>query len=82
VDKIQVKVYSKDDCCLCDDVKEVLKKVQSDISFEIVKVDITKDSKLFEEYKEQIPVVFINGKKAFKYRMSEGELRKKLNKLL
>lgn len=79
--KVEVKVYSKEDCCLCDDVKKVLKRVQIDIPFETIEIDITKDSKNFEEYKDQIPVIFINGHKAFKYRVSENELRKKLKRL-
>lgn len=78
--KIEVKVYSKEGCCLCDDAKKILKKVQIDIPFETIEVDITKDSKLFEEYRDKIPVVFINGQKAFKYRVSENELRKRLNR--
>ncbi len=81
MEKIQIKVYSKEDCCLCDDVKNVLKKVQKDIPFETIEVDITKDPRLFEKYRDQIPVVFINGQKAFKYKVSEDGLKKKLKQL-
>ncbi len=81
MEKVQIKVYSKEDCCLCDDVKNVLKKVQKDIPFETIEVDITKDPRLFEKYRDQIPVVFINGQKAFKYKVSEDGLKKKLKQL-
>ena len=76
--KIEVKIYSKGDCCLCDVVKKVVKKVQRNLSFELIEVDITTDKKLLEEYESEIPVVFINDRKAFKYRVNEVEFKKKL----
>ena len=76
--EIKVKIYSKSDCHLCDEAKSVLSKVQQEIPFDFFEVDITSNRELFTEYKEQIPVVFICGKKAFKFRVNEKELRKRL----
>ena len=76
--KIKVEVYSKSDCHLCDEAKSVLSKVKQEIPFDFVEVDITSNRELFTEYKEQIPVVFICGKKAFKFHVNEKELRKRL----
>ncbi len=76
--KIKVEIYSKSDCHLCDEAKSVLLKVQQEIPFDFFEVDITGNRELFTEYKEQIPVVFICGKKAFKFRVDEKELRKRL----
>jgi len=78
--EIQVKVYSKEDCCLCSEVKKVLKRVQKDLPFELIEVDISTDKKLLELYESEIPVVFINDRKAFKYRVSEVEFKKKLER--
>lgn len=75
---IKVEIYSKSDCHLCDEAKSVLLKVHKEIPFDFCEVDITNDQELFAEYKEQIPVVFINDRKAFKYRVNEKELRRKL----
>jgi len=77
-EKIKVEIYSKSDCHLCDEAKSVLSKVQQEIPFDFFEVDITSNRELFTEYKEQIPVVFICGKKAFKFRVNEKELRKRL----
>ena len=44
-------------------------------------IDIETDALLEKEYSEQIPVVFINGNKAFKYHVDEGELEKKVKRL-
>lgn len=76
--KILIEIYSKDNCQLCDELKEVVKKVQSSFDFEIKEIDITKDSEVFEKYKYDIPVVHLNGKIAFKHRITEEELIKKL----
>jgi len=76
--KIKVEIYSKSDCHLCDEAKSVLLKVQKEIPFDFFEVDITRNRRLFTEYKEQIPVVFINNRKAFKYHVDERELRNRL----
>lgn len=73
-----VEIYSKPDCSLCDEAKKVLMIVKETLPFSLIETDISLNNELFEEYKEQIPVIFINGKKAFKFRVSEEELKKKL----
>ena len=81
-EKIKVEIYSKPECHLCDEAKSVLVKVHQEIPFDFLEVDITSNRELFTEYKEQIPVVFICGKKAFKFRVNEKELRRKLLRFL
>lgn len=80
--KIKVEIYSKPDCYLCDNAKTILLKAQKNLPFNIEEVDITQNKELFEQYKEQIPVVFINGRKAFKFRVNEKALQKQLKELL
>lgn len=79
MDNIILEIYSKDNCQLCDELKEVVKKVNQKINFQIKEIDITKDPEIFEKYKYDIPVVHINGVIAFKHRITEAELIKKLN---
>ena len=71
-------VYSKPGCCLCDEVKENLKRLKASYAFNLREVDILEDPEAHERFKEEIPVVFINGKKAFKYRLDEKQFLKKL----
>ncbi len=77
---ITVEIYSKPDCHLCEVAKQILLKVKQEIPFEFLQTDITNDRELFEIYKEQIPVVFIDGRKLFKYRVEEKKLRKILKR--
>lgn len=65
-----VVVYSRVGCHLCDVVKETLAQVKERADFQWREVDIDSDEELRQQYNEQVPVVFINGRKAFKYHMS------------
>jgi glutaredoxin len=77
---VLVEFYSKDSCCLCDDAKEVLMAVQREIPFEFQEIKIQDDENLLREYGARIPVVFINGRMAFKYHVYEMELKDKLKR--
>ena len=75
---IDVVVYSKPGCCLCDEVKEKLKRLQTSHAFNLREVNILEDPEAHKKFKEEIPVVFINGKKAFKYYLDENQFLKRL----
>jgi glutaredoxin len=79
---ITVKIFSKEDCHLCEEAKRTLLAVQKDFLFKLEEVDITSDKVLYEEFKEKIPLIFIEGKIAFKYRVEEKELRRRLGRLI
>jgi glutaredoxin len=74
----QVVVYSKPDCCLCDEVKAQLRKLQRSHPFEWREVNILDDPAAYETFKEEIPVVFIDGRKAFKYHLDEDKFLRRI----
>jgi glutaredoxin len=74
----QVIVYSRKGCHLCEIVKESLVKLHKRGGFQWRDVDVDSDPDLRRQYNDQVPVVFINGRKAFKYRMDEQEFLRKL----
>ena len=74
----RVEVYGKRECCLCDEVKATLLKVRRDVPFDLQEIDIESTPGLYETYKERIPLVVIDGRLAFKFRVDEGALRKRL----
>lgn len=77
---IKIEIFTKEECHLCEEAKEVIERVRQSSGFplQVEEVDITTDPSLYERFKEEIPVVLVNGKKAFKYRVEEETLRKKL----
>jgi glutaredoxin len=74
----QVVVYSRKGCHLCEVVKESLTKLSRRGGFLWQEVDVDSDVELRREFNDQVPVVFIDGHKAFKYRMDEQEFLRRL----
>jgi glutaredoxin len=75
---IRVEVYGKADCALCDEVKAVLRRIQQEIPFDLHDVDVGAAPELWEIYRERVPLVFVNGRLAFKYRVDEAAARRRL----
>jgi glutaredoxin len=74
----EVVVYSKPGCHLCDVVKQTLASLESRGDFHWREINIEEDAELQRLYWDQIPVVFVDGRKSFKYRMSEREFLRRL----
>jgi len=75
---IRLEVYGKRDCCLCEEVKAILVKVRREVPFDLREVDIEAAPELYATYKERIPLIVINGRPAFKFRVDEETLRRRL----
>jgi glutaredoxin len=71
-------LYVRPDCDLCEEMKGVLVHVKQDLPFMLEQIDISTDPELESRFGQEIPVLFINGRKAFKYHLTAGELRKRL----
>lgn len=59
-------------------MKEIVHRVAAEVPLEIEEVDVDSKPDLREKFGNEVPVLFISGRKAFKYRVTAGELRKKL----
>jgi len=77
---IEVLLYCKPGCCLCEVVKAQLVKWRAQRPFDLREVNILEDQAAFTRFQEEIPVVFINGRKAFKYHLDEREFFRRLSK--
>lgn len=73
-----VTLYTRARCCLCHVAKDVLDQVRAEVPFELEVVDIDTDPDLRARYGAEIPVVLVDGRKAFKYRVDPDELRARL----
>ena len=73
---IQVTIYSRPGCHLCDEMKAVVERVAGSTTpaATIDVIDISSDPDLELRYGLEIPVLLVNGKKAAKYRVTEEEL--------
>jgi glutaredoxin len=76
--KPQVTLYTRTGCCLCDDAKAVIASARRRADFDYAEIDIDTDPELVRLYNVEVPVVTLNGRKAFKYKVEMNELLKKL----
>ena len=70
-----VRLYHAQGCHLCDRARDVLDRVGA--AYE--SVDITGDPELEARYREWLPVVEIDGARAFVYYVDEAALRRKVS---
>jgi glutaredoxin len=71
-------LYSRVDCCLCDEMKTVIRQVAQRTPLDLEEIDIDSSADLKQKYGEEVPVLFINGHKAFKYRLTARQLTVRL----
>ena len=74
----RVTLYTRAGCCLCGDAKRVIEEARARALFDYEEIDIDRDDVLRARYNDEVPVVAINGVKAFKYRVQMKDLLKKL----
>jgi len=76
--KTALVIYTRKDCCLCDEMKAVIRQVAAQTPLALAEIDVDGSPEFQEKYGREVPVLFINGHKAFKYRVTRGALEKKL----
>jgi glutaredoxin len=76
---VEVVLYGRAGCCLCDDAREVLDRVRVTHPFALVERDIDADEQLLRAYLERIPVIAIDGVEVFELFVDESELTRRLN---
>jgi glutaredoxin len=76
--KPQVTLYTRAGCCLCDDAKQVIAAARQRVDFDYTEIDIDADPDLVRLYDHEVPVITIDRRKAFKYKVNMNEFLKKL----
>ena len=76
-----VTIYTRPGCHLCDEAKAAIEASGCSGEYVLEEVNIDEDPALREQYGYDIPVVFINGVKAFKHRVESSEFKRKLRRL-
>ena len=71
-------LYHAAGCHLCDRARGVLAQLEEELGFDLREVDITGDPALEAEYREWLPVVEIDGERAFVYWLDEAAFRRKV----
>jgi hypothetical protein len=78
VGPILLTLVTRSDCHLCEEMAEVVRAVATGESFEVDEVDVDGDPALLDRYGDQVPVLLVNGRRAFKYQLTATTLRRRL----
>ncbi|MDB4931408.1 MAG: glutaredoxin family protein [Myxococcaceae bacterium] len=73
-----VTLYTRRGCHLCDDARVVLDAVRAAHPFELAVVDVDGDPALVARYTDEVPVVAVDGRTAFRYRLTADALLARL----
>ncbi|GAA1593442.1 hypothetical protein GCM10009789_54320 [Kribbella sancticallisti] len=74
----RVILYGKPGCHLCDDARVIVQQVCAELGVGWSEIDITQDEALFQEFGEQIPVTFVDGRQHDFWRVDPVRLKKAL----
>jgi len=75
---IDLLLYTRRDCHLCDVMKEAVERARRDFPSRLSCVDVDSRPELAREYGEEVPVLFVNERKFAKFRVDPRRLREKL----
>ena len=73
-----VTLYTRQGCCLCDDAKRILMEARRRAEFDYQEYDIDRDPELRRMYNDEVPVIAIDGVKAFQYHLDLQAFLKRL----
>lgn len=73
-----VTIYSKPDCHLCERAKQVIARCRQKVDFALEEVDISQSSELFERYRDDIPVILLDGSEIARHFVRERKLLERL----
>jgi glutaredoxin len=73
-----VVLFHGQGCSLCERARTQLERLRAEVDFAYEEVDITGVAALEQVYREWLPVVEIDGKRAFVYYLDEQAFRRKL----
>lgn len=77
---IDLTLYGRADCELCREMEDVVAREIAAFEVRLEKVDIGGNSELEERFGQEVPVLFVNGRKAFKFRCTSRQLRRRLSR--
>ncbi len=77
---IALVLYTRPGCHLCEEMQQVIVPVAREFGCTLEEIDISERVELEARFGLEIPVLCVNGRKAFKYRVTAPELRRRLGR--
>ena len=70
----KITIYSKPGCHLCDRAKEVVERCRQNVDFALEVIDISQNPELLERYRNDIPVILLDGQEIARHVVRERKL--------
>jgi len=75
---IEITLYTRADCELCREMEKILEAELRDFDARLERIEIDGQADLETRFGQEVPVMFVNRRKAFKYRCTRRQLRDRL----
>ena len=77
---IELTLYTRNDCELCREMEDVIAAELPNFDARMNRIEIDGNPALEARFGLEVPVLFVNDRKAFKYRCTPRELHKRLTR--
>jgi len=78
VDPLEVTLYTRPGCHLCDEAKSQIAPVLIEFGARLREVNIDADPVLRERYNVDVPVIFLGDRKIAKHRVDLGQFKRQI----
>ena len=70
-DRVEVTLYTREGCHLCDNAKAAIRTAESlyRLNIHLREVDIDDDDELYARFTNDVPVIYVAGSEAFRHRV-------------
>lgn len=78
-DLIDLILYGRPGCHLCDDMRAGLQELQSELGFRVIEIDVDRDPELARRYGHLVPLLALDGEEICHYFLDVQALRDRLS---
>jgi hypothetical protein len=78
VEETVLTLITRRDCPLCEEMEEVVRRVTESLPARVEVRNVDDDQDLRTAFGEHVPVLLVDGRKAFKYRLTAAQLERRL----
>jgi hypothetical protein len=74
--RLRLELYTQPGCHLGNDLRALCERLGGEVAIELIEVNIESDPELRARFAREVPLLFVDGRKAVRFRTSERELRR------
>lgn len=74
MERLCLTMYSRPNCPLCDEARELIEALGERFALVFEEVDITADPALYERYRHRIPVIALDGREVLEAPVTQPAL--------